>query len=375
MSHATRRIIAGGLAVAAATSAYIGLAGGGGTASAAPGVHGKPLVIGHRGASAYRPEHTLSAYKLAIDTGADYIEPDVVATKDHKLVARHDNWLADTTDVESHPEFADRRVTKTIDGVTRTDWFTEDFTLAELRTLRAEERLPDLRPNNTVFNGLDTIPTLDEVLALARTGHVGVYPETKHPTYFDGLGLSLEEPLLATLKKHGFTGRHDPVYIQSFETANLRELRTKTSIRLIQLIDATGRPFDFTVAGDPRTYDDLVTPAGLRFIASYAAGIGPATARIVPLDATGRTTTPTTLVRDAHRRHLAVHTWTLRPENNFLPADFRQGNPSSPLFLRTQGDAAGWLAKLYRLGIDGVFSDDPALAVATRTEVFSTGGA
>jgi glycerophosphoryl diester phosphodiesterase len=370
MSHATRRFLAGGLAVAAATSAYVGLSGGGGTASAAPGMRGEPLVIAHRGASAYRPEHTLSAYQLAIDMGADYIEPDVVATKDRKLVARHDNWLADTTDVESHPEFADRRTTKTIDGVARTDWFTEDFTLAELRTLKAEERLPDLRPNNTVFNGIDTIPTLDEVLALARRGHVGVYPETKHPTYFDGLGLSMEEPLLATLRKHGFTGRHDPVFIQSFETANLRELRTKTSIRLIQLIDATGKPFDFTAAGDPRTYDDLVTPEGLRFIASYASGIGPATARIVPLDAAGRTGTPTTLVKDAHRRDLAVHTWTLRPENSFLPVDFRQGDASSPIFLRAQGDAPGWLAKLYRLGIDGVFSDDPALAVATRTDVF-----
>lgn len=369
MANVRKRVLAGCMAVAVAASAYVGLTGGSAPAAAAPGAK-PPIVIGHRGASGLRPEHTLSAYATAISQGADYIEPDVVSTKDRKLVARHDNWLADTTDVESHPEFADRRVTKTIDGTSRTDWFTEDFTLAELRTLRTEERIPALRPNNAVFNGLDTIPTVEEVLQLARAKNVGVYPETKHPTYFDGLGLSLEEPLLAVLKKYGFDSAGDKVFIQSFETANLRDLRPKTKIRLVQLVDAAGAPFDFVVGGDPRTYSDLVKPEGLRFIASYADGIGPNTSRIVPVDATGRLGEPTTLIRDAHRLGLAVHTWTIRGENEQLPVDFRQGNPDAPGFNRVIGNVQGWLAKLYRLGVDGVFCDDPSTGVSARTEVF-----
>src|SRR5919109_2336014 len=162
----------------------------------------QPLVIGHRGASGYRPEHTLASYRLAIEMGADYIEPDLVSTKDHVLVARHENDITGTTDVASHPEFADRQTTKTIDGVAHTGWFTEDFTLAELRTLRAKERLPDLRPTNTAFDGLYRIPTFQEVIDLAKRAGVGIYPETKLPTYFDSIGLSLEEPLLATLRRN-----------------------------------------------------------------------------------------------------------------------------------------------------------------------------
>ena len=329
-----------------------------------------PLVIGHRGASGYRPEHTLASYRLAIEMGADYIEPDLVSTKDHVLVTRHENNIADTTDVAAHPEFASRRTTKTIDGNPMTGWFTEDFTLAELRTLRAKERLPDLRPANTAFDGLYQVPTFQEVIDLAKRAGVGIYPETKHPTYFDSIGLSLEEPLLATLRANGLTGPRAKVFIQSFETANLRELRTRTRLPLVQLIDATGRPYDFVVAGDPRTYADLVTPAGLAEIATYADGIGPNKDLIIPRDSAGNLLEPTSLVRDAHREGLVVHPWTFRRENNFLPLDFRQGNPASPEFLRAPGDLPAELRLFFRLGVDGVFSDNADVAVATRHRVF-----
>jgi glycerophosphoryl diester phosphodiesterase len=333
-----------------------------------------PLVIGHRGASGYRPEHTLASYRLAIEMGADYIEPDLVSTKDHVLVARHENNIAETTDVAAHPEFASRRTTKTIDGNPVTGWFTEDFTLAELRTLRAKERLPDLRPANTAFDGLYQVPTFQEVIDLARRAGVGIYPETKHPTYFDSIGLSLEEPLLATLRANGLTGPRAKVFIQSFETANLKELHAKTRLPLVQLIDATGRPYDFVVAGDPRTYADLVTPAGLAEIATYADGIGPNKDLIVPRDSAGNLQEPTSLVRDAHRAGLVVHPWTFRRENNFLPLDFRQGNPASPEFLRAPGDLPAELRLFFRLGVDGVFSDNADTAVATRHRVFGRRG-
>ncbi|ACY95782.1 MULTISPECIES: glycerophosphodiester phosphodiesterase [Thermomonospora] len=369
MSRITR-ILAGGL-VAAAVAGFCTVVLDE-PAPAAAERAGRPIVIGHRGASGLRPEHTLAAYRMAIAQGADYIEPDLVMTKDRRLVARHDNWLADSTDVEEHPEFADRKRTKTVDGVTRTDWFTEDFTLAELRTLRAEERIPGLRPGNTVFNGLEPIPTLEEVLDLARKHGVGVYPETKHPSYFDSLGLSMEEPLVAALHKYGFDSRRDKVFIQSFETSNLRDLRKLTKVRLIQLIDGSGAPYDLVRKGDRRTYADLVKPAGLKWISSYADGIGPATGWIVPVDSSGRLGKPTTLVRDAHRHGLAVHTWTVRNENEFLPADFRQGNAAAPGYRAATGDVGGWLSKLYRLGVDGVFCDDPSAGVGARTAVFGS---
>ena len=329
-----------------------------------------PLVIGHRGASGYRPEHTLASYRLAIEMGADYIEPDLVSTKDHVLVARHENDITGTTDVADHPEFAGRETTKTIDGVAHTGWFTEDFTLAELRTLRAKERIPELRPDNTVFNGLYQVPTFQEVIDLAKRAGVGIYPETKHPTYFDSIGLSLEEPLLAALRANGLDRRGAKVFIQSFETANLRELRARTRLPLVQLIDATGRPYDFVVSGDPRTYADLVTPAGLAEIATYADGIGPNKDLIIPRDSAGNLLEPTSLVRDAHREGLVVHPWTFRRENNFLPLDFRQGNPAGPEFLRAPGGLPAELRLFFRLGVDGVFSDNPDVAVATRHQVF-----
>jgi glycerophosphoryl diester phosphodiesterase len=330
-----------------------------------------PLVIGHRGASGYRPEHTLASYRLAIEMGADYIEPDLVSTKDHVLVARHENDITGTTDVADHPEFAGRRTTKTIDGRAITGWFTEDFTLAELRTLRAKERLPDLRPDNTAFDGLYQVPTLQEVIDLAKRAGVGIYPETKHPTYFDSIGLSLEEPLLATLRANGLDRPRAKVFIQSFETANLKELHRKTRLPLVQLVDEVGAPYDFVVAGDPRTYDDLVTPEGLAEIATYADGVGPSKNRIVPRDAAGNLLDPTSLVRDAHRAGLVVHPWTFRRENSFLPLDFRQGNPASPFYLGAPGDLPAELRLFFRLGVDGVFSDNPDTAVATRHQFFT----
>ncbi|MFI6479459.1 glycerophosphodiester phosphodiesterase family protein [Nonomuraea sp. NPDC050663] len=325
---------------------------------------GDPIVIAHRGASAHRPEHTLLAYEAAIAMGADYIEPDLVSTKDHILVARHENEISGTTDVAARTEFAARRTTKTIDGRPVTGWFTEDFTLAELKTLRAKERVPDLRPDNTAFDGLAEIPTFEEVVQLAERHGVGVYPETKHPTYFDSINLSLEEPLLDVLGRH----RVRKAFIQSFETANLRDLHGRTRYPLIQLMTFGGKPYDWVVSGDPRGYDDLVTPDGLREVASYADGIGVDTRRVIPVGADGRLLPPTTLVQDAHRRRLDVHVWTVRNENSQLPADHRLGNPASPVYPRATGDVMGWLGKLLDLGIDGAFCDDPSMGRAVVTQ-------
>jgi glycerophosphoryl diester phosphodiesterase len=371
MRQLTRRPTALLLAAAMLVLALSQVAGAsGGQEQAVHGGRRLPLVIGHRGASGYRPEHTLASYTLAIELGADYIEPDLVSTRDHVLVARHENDITETTDVAAHPEFAARKTTKTVDGVVHTGWFTEDFTLAELRTLRAKERLPALRPANTAFDGLYQVPTFQEVIDLAKRHRVGIYPETKHPTYFDSIGLSLEEPLLATLRANGLDRPRAKVFIQSFEVANLKELDRKTRLPLVQLIDEVGAPYDFVVAGDPRTYADLVTPEGLAEIATYADGIGPSKNLIVPRDTAGKLLEPTSLVRDAHRAGLVVHPWTFRRENNFLPLDFRQGNPASPEFLRAPGDLPAELRLFFRLGVDGVFSDNSDVAVATRHQVF-----
>jgi glycerophosphoryl diester phosphodiesterase len=326
-----------------------------------------PIVIGHRGAPAYRPEHTIASYTLAIEMGADYIEPDLVSTKDHQLVARHENDIGGTTDVATRG-FADRMKTKTIDGVVHANtWFTEDFTLAELKTLRAVERLPDVRPANTAFNGLFEIPTLQEVIDLAKQHGVGIYPETKHPSYFDSIRLSLEEPLLAALRRNRLDRPDAKVFIQSFEVSNLKELRARTRVPLVQLIDAAGAPADFVLDHDPRTYDDLVTPQGLAEIARYADGIGPEKRRIVPGNrAGGELGEPTTLIADAHRAGLVVHPFTFRPENSFLAAPFRLGNASSPEFPRARGDQPAELALYYRLGTNGLFADNPDTAVAVR---------
>ncbi|HEX8113747.1 MAG TPA: glycerophosphodiester phosphodiesterase [Kofleriaceae bacterium] len=333
----------------------------------------KPLALGHRGAAGYRPEHTLASYQLAIDLGADFIEPDLVSTRDGHLVARHENDISGTTNVASHPEFASRKTTKSIDGVAITGWFTEDFTLAELKTLRARERLPALRPQNATFDGQFEIPTFEEVIALAqREGQrrhrvIGVYPETKHPTYFQSIGLSLEEPLIRTLEATGLGNKKDAVFIQSFEVHNLQKLRRMTRLPLIQLIDATGAPFDFVAAGDRRTYADLVTPAGLHEVASYADGIGVNKNLIIPRDATGKLLAPTRLIPDAHAEHLLVHAWTFRAENSFLPLDFQIGDPHNPLFAGLRGDFPAELKRFFGLGLDAAFSDQSDVVVAVRT--------
>ena len=331
-----------------------------------------PVVIAHRGASGFRPEHTLAAYELAIEMGADFVEPDLVITKDGVLIARHENEISATTDVADHPRFASRRTTKVIDGQPVTGWFSEDFTLAEIKMLRAKERIPDLRPANAAYNGQHEVPTLQEIIDLVKRkerqgrSRVGIYPETKHPTYFDGTGLSMEEPLIRILHANGYCRPESPILIQSFEVSNLRDLPTMTRLRLVQLINNEGKPYDFVVRGDPRTYADLATAAGLREIARYAQGIGLNKDLIVPRDSSGKLLTPTSLVADAHAAGLAIHAWTFRNENSFLPADFRVGNPSDPAYQSQHGNAAAEYRLFFGLGVDGVFSDHPDTAVRVR---------
>jgi glycerophosphoryl diester phosphodiesterase len=321
-----------------------------------------PIVYGHRGASGLRPEHTLASYQLAIDSGADFIEPDLVSTKDGVLVARHENEISGTTNVADHPEFAARRTTKVIDGQRLTGWFTEDFTLAELRTLRAKERIPDIRPANTAFDGLYQVPTLQEVIDLAKAAGVGIIPETKHPTYFDSIGLSLEEPLVAALKAAGLTGAEDPVIVQSFEVGNLKQLNEMIDVRLAQLLSDEGAPADLVAAGDPRTYADMATPEGLAEIATYAEIIGPSKTQIVPEGESDDLGVPTSLVDDAHAAGLEVVPYTFRNENEFLVRDFQEGVPTHPQFRRAHGDAAAEYRLFFELGVDGVFSDFPETA-------------
>jgi glycerophosphoryl diester phosphodiesterase len=314
-----------------------------------------PLIIAHRGASGYRPEHTVAAYELAAHLGADFLEPDLVSTRDGVLVARHEPEIGATTDVAAHPEFADRRTTSVIDGVARTGWFAHDFTLAELRTLRAVERIPEVRPANTRFDGRYPIPTFDEILALAsrlttELGRpIGVYPETKHPTYHAKLGLPLESALVDALRGAGLDDPDAPVFVQSFEVHNLRALRAEHGLRarLVQLVDAEGGPADAAVAD----YRELLSPAGLAEVARYAAAIGPAKALV----RAGGLVGAGGLVADAHAAGLAVHPWTFRAEPAFRPAD----EPS----------AVSELAHYLCIGVDAVFTDNPDLAVFARAEL------
>lgn len=310
-----------------------------------------PIVIAHRGASGERPEHTLAAYELAIDQGADVIEPDLVPTRDHVLVARHENEIGDTTDVARHPEFAGRRTTKTINGARVTGWFTEDFTLAELKTLRAVERLPALRPANTAHDGRFEIPTFSEILALAKRRGVGVYPETKLPSYFAAIGYGTDAPLVAALAEAGWNRADAPVFIQSFEVENLRRIRRISPVRLIQLLDAEGGPAD----GAAPSYAAMATPAGLAEVAHYAWGIGPAKAML------WRGRRASGLVAAAHRAGLRVHPWTFRAENHFLPWRFRRGWRAGG-----HGDLAGEIKAALAQGVDGFFTDYPAIGVAVR---------
>lgn len=351
----------------------------------------QPLVVGHRGAAGYLPDHTLEGYRKAIAMGADFIEPDLVATKDGELIARHEPNITATTDVSTRPEFAARKTTRMVDGVAETGWFATDFTLAEIKTLRAIQPLSD---RDQSFNGQYSIPTLREVLDLAKTEGakvgrtIGVYPETKHPTYHEDNNLKLEDRLLAILAEYGYTKKDSPVILQSFETANLKYLRTKTQLRLIQLVDGddydfkTGavtfaapfdRPYDWTRAGRTELFGSMVTPAGLAEIAKYADGVGPWKPYIVPVkgsfDASGKmldvngdgavnyadasSSTPTTLVADAHKLGLMVHTWTFRNEAKRLAADYK-------------GDPKAEYLQFFRLGVDGLFSDFSDTAVAAR---------
>jgi glycerophosphoryl diester phosphodiesterase len=351
----------------------------------------QPMVIGHRGSAGYLPDHTLEGYKLAIQNGADFIEPDLVATKDGELVARHEPNITGTTDVANRPEFASRKTTRLVDGASETGWFVTDFTLAELKTLRAVQPFAD---RDQSHNGKYQIPTFREVLDLAKSEGtkvgrtVGVYPETKHPTYHTDANLKLEDRLLAVLAEYGYTKKESPVILQSFEVSNLQYLRGKTQLRIIQLVDGddydfkTGkvtfaapfdRPYDWTRAGKKELFDSMLTPAGLAEIKKYADGVGPWKPYIVPVkgafDASGKmidvngdgvvnyadaTSQPaTTLIADAHKAGLMIHTWTFRNESKRLTSDYR-------------GDPKNEYLQFYRLGIDGLFSDFTDTAVAAR---------
>jgi glycerophosphoryl diester phosphodiesterase len=333
-----------------------------------------PLVIAHRGVPGLRLEHTRPSYDLAIDEGADYIEPDVVASRDGHLIVRHENEIGSTTDVADHPEFADRRTTKTVDGVQKDGWFTEDFTLDELKTLRAKERIPDVRPDNVELDGTEEILTFDEVVAMAEDGYrrrgspVGVYVETKHPTYFQGLDLDLNDLLIDALERLGLNHENAPVIIQSFESGNLQDFRRRSPLFLVQLVSPKGAPADFVAAGDPRSYADLLTTEGLEHVASYADAIGPFKNLVIELDDAGNLGESTGLVERAHEAGLGVHIWTMRDENAFLPANLRIGTERSDY-----GDMLPEYFAFLDAGIDGMFSDFTQTAVQAREAWARTG--
>ena len=356
-----------------------------------PTLDGKaPLVIGHRGASGYLPEHTLESYKKAIEQGADFIEPDLVATKDGELIARHEPNITNTTDVATKPEFASRKSTRKVDGIEESGWFASDFTLAEIKTLRAVQ---SAKERDQSFNGQFSIPTLREVLDLAKASSqggrtVGVYPETKHPTYHNDLKLGLDDRLLKILADYGYTAKSSPVIIQSFEVANLKYLRSKTQVRIVQLIDGddvdidgkmvlaapSDKPYDFVVAKSPGDFISMLTPAGLKEIKTYADGIGPWKPYLIAskgvdankdgkaddvngdglVNEADRTLLPASdVVKNAHAAGLFVHAFTFRNEPRRLASNY-------------QGDPKAEYDMFYKLGVDGLFSDFPDTAVAAR---------
>ncbi|MGW4817852.1 glycerophosphodiester phosphodiesterase [Streptomyces sp. NPDC004227] len=371
-----------GAAVLGAGGAVLGLPGVAGAAQGGAGGRKGgglknlpvPTIVGHRGASGYRPEHTFGSYDLALDLGAHVVEAgDLVPTKDGHLVCRHEPEIGGTTDVADHPEFAARRTTKTLDGVATTGWFTEDFTLAELKTLRAIERIPANRPHNTLYNGRWEIPTFEEVLkwqdeqTRKRGRQVWIYPETKHPTYFRALGLGLEERVAALLRKYGKDKKDSPVILQSFEPSSIQRLDRLVGNPLVVLLSgARSRPWDFVEAGDPRTVADLITPKGLKEIASYAQGIGPTVDLVIPKDADGNLTQPSTLVRDAHAAGLILHPYTARNENPFLPPKFRKGTAAD-----AYGDVFGVFQAYFATGIDGIFTDNADTGLLAREDFLS----
>lgn len=327
-----------------------------------------PSIVAHRGACAHRPEHTMAAYRLAIAMGADDLEIDVVSSADGVLVARHENEISATTDVATRPEFAARHAVREVDGVHREGWFTEDFTLAELKTLTARERLPASRPASAAYDGMHAIPTLNEILAMVQaesTRHkrmVGLLVELKHATYFAGRGLPLGQPLTADLRRHEVDHARSRVSVMSFETTILRQLNQVLRVPLIQLLDrAERRPADLRAIGDPRTYADLVTPEGLAHIDGYADGIGAHSSLVLPREADGSLGKPTALVRDAHRLWLDVLVWTLRAENRFLPTDHRRGAEPD-----AHGDLLGFARRCLDAGVDGLITDYPGIAAALR---------
>ncbi|WP_206323236.1 glycerophosphodiester phosphodiesterase [Streptomyces sp. HNM0574] len=373
-----RRTLLGAAVLGAAGAATLGAAGP--ASAASPAAAGKrrrggdelpfPAVVAHRGASGYRPEHTLGAYQLALDMGADVIEQDLVPTKDGHLVCRHENDITGTTDVADHPEFADRRTTKTVDGVQLTGWFTEDFTLTELRTLRATERIPEERARNTLYDGRWQVPTFEEVLDWAeeqgreRGRPVWLHIETKHPTYFRGLGLATEKPLAKLLRRYGRHREDAPNFVQSFEPTSIRTLSKLVDCPGVVLLDAPDtRPWDFVESGDPRKVADLIEPEGLAWIAGFAAGIGPGLDSVIPRKKDDSLDKPSTLVRDAHRAGLLVHPYTVRNENTFLPRDFRRGSDPA-----AYGDAFGAFKAYLETGIDGIFSDNPDTALLAAAD-------
>lgn len=345
-----KRYIMAAMGVFAAAAAY-----GQGVVKEFPMTKQAPLspviIIAHRGVSGLRPEHTIASYTLAIEQGADFIEPDLVLTKDDVFVARHENDITETTNVATHPEFAGRKTTKTIDGEKHAGWFTEDFTLAELKTLRAKERLPLLRPDNAKYDGQFEVPTLAEIIALAKAHSVGgrvvgIYPETKHPSYFASIGHPMEAHLVHELKAAGWDSADAPVFIQSFEVNNLKALHKMTSIRLIQLMDKKGAPADNAVS----SYPAMATPAGFKAISAYAYGVGP-----------NKEMVDAAFVANAHKAGLRVHPWTFRAENFFLPPALWSGvNP------RAYGRLSDEIRRYLDLRIDGFFTDFTAIGVEAR---------